>query len=683
MQLDSKIETLPRINKPHTAALKKLGIFTVRDLLFHFPYRYLDFSKLTTIREIKAGENISLKVTIKNISSRFSFKSHLSIAEAVVSDGTGSLKVVWFNQGYLAKTLQSGDEIFLAGAPDYYNFSLQLTNPIYEKVSDFPLHTARLVPIYHLTQDLYPKTLRNLIQSVLHIASAIPETLPEHIITNQKLLTITNTIHYSHFPESLEQVEEARKRLAFEEIFLNQLLAQKHKLEIEKKKSFTIPFDQKLVQGFLATLAFQLTPGQKKATWDILQDLEKATPMNRLMEADVGSGKTIVALIAALETTVAGYQVAFLAPTEILAKQHYETIKNHVFFKGRSKTHGGLLTNHYSELDGEHITKPKLQKLIAEGMPGIFVGTHALLGKQIKFKKLALVIIDEQHRFGVEQRAQLFETKGKVPHLLSLTATPIPRTLQLAYYGELAISQIKSKPANRKPIATKLVGNGDRPKAYAFIAEQIKLGRQVFVITPLIEESETLEVKAVKSEYTALQKIFPQFKIGLLHGKMKGAEKEKVMADFLANNIQLLVSTSVVEVGVDVPNASVMVIEGAERFGLAQLHQFRGRVGRAEHQSYCFLFTEKENSEILERLTAFTKTQDGFALAELDLKQRGFGQLYGAQQSGWNFKYFNPSYTSLIPLAREEALKILQEDLSLNNYPLLRKKIKNETVHFE
>lgn len=457
-------------------------------------------------------------------------------------------------------------------------------------------------------------------------------------------------------------------------------------MTLAQKQSFTIPFDQPLVKDFLAILPFQLTPAQKRAVWDILQDLEKPVPMNRLVEGDVGSGKTLVALIAALEAIHNNLQVAFLAPTEILARQHYSTALTYLAENSNlsKQEHAvGLLTNQYSKLGADDIQKKKLQSLIEEGMPGLFIGTHALLAEKVNFKNLALIIIDEQHRFGVNQRAELIKTNGKVPHLLSLTATPIPRTLQLAVYGELEISQIRTKPAGRKPILTKLVPSIERTRAYDFLYQQIQAGRQAFVITPLIEENDKLGIKAAKTEIVNLQKIFPGLTIGLLHGKLKGAEKEAVMAQFLANKIHILVATSVVEVGVDVPNASVMIIEGAERFGLAQLHQFRGRVGRSEHQSYCFLFTETENSESLARLEGFTKTQDGFALAELDLQQRGFGELYGSQQSGWNFKYFNPSYTSLIPKAREEAIRLLTMDFNLNNFPMLKDQIEGKIIHFE
>jgi ATP-dependent DNA helicase RecG len=684
LTLNSPIENLPKIQKPHLAALKKLEIFTAQDLLLYFPYRYLDFSQTRQIKDLKPGENVSLKVKIKQISSRFSFRSRLSLSEAVVSDDTGSLKVVWFNQPYLAKSLASGEEVFLAGAADYYNFGLQMTNPIYEKVSDFPIHTSRLVPLYHLKQGLYLKTFRNLVAEVLPLADEIADDLPQQVVKNQILINMAQTIRQSHFPESQEGLQAAKKRLAFEEIFYNQLLAQKHKLTRLQKQSYLIKFDQKLIKQFVDSLPFKLTGDQKKAAWEILQDLEKPLPMNRLLEGDVGSGKTAVALISALQAVSQGYQVAFLAPTEILASQHYQTA--HKLFcqsPANFNIRCALLTNSFSLLNKKEIKKDKLKKLLAEGMPGLYIGTHALLQKGVRFKNLGLVIIDEQHRFGVGQRAELVKSGKKVPHLLSLSATPIPRTLQLAVYGELDISQIKTKPLGRKLVMTKLVTDENRDKAYQFISKQLNAGRQAFVITPLIEESDKLGVKSAKTEAENLKKIFPQFKIGLMHGRLKAAEKENVMKDFLENNLQILVSTSVVEVGVDVPNASVMLIEAAQAFGLSQLHQFRGRVGRAEHQSYCFLFSNNQNPETANRLAEFTKTQNGFELAELDLKQRGFGQLYGSEQSGWNFKYFDPSYVSLIEPARSEARKILENDLNLDNYPLLKDKIKDKIVHFE
>ena len=685
MGINSPLTEILKLTKPQIAAFKKLGLTITRDLLMHLPYRYLDFSKTVEIKNLKPGEDISIKVKIKSISSRFSFRSRLSLAEAVVSDDTGNIKVVWFNQAYLAKTLKVDDEIFLSGQPEVYKNTLQLTNPLYEKVSDFPVHTARLVPVYHLTQNLYPRTLRNSVKTVLEAANEIKEVLPEAIIKNQGLMSISEAVKVSHFPEELEKVEAAQKRFNFEELFISQLLAQKHKMENVEKGAYTVSFDQRLIKKFVDSLPFQLTSEQKQAAWDILQDLEKPEPMNRLLEGDVGSGKTLVAFIAALQAMAEGFQVALLAPTEILAKQHFATAQK---FLTACKIHGRefcksfILTNSFSASSESDLKKTDLQKIIKKGTSGLYIGTHALLQDKIKFKKLALVIIDEQHRFGVEQRAHLINTGEKVPHLLSLSATPIPRTLKLAFTGELDISQIKHKPQGRKNIVTKLVSDIGRIKAYQFIAQEIKNGKQAFVITPLIEEGAN-DIKSAKLEAENLAKVFPHLKIGLLHGKMKGADKEAVMSEFLANNLQILVSTSVVEVGVDVPNASVMLIEGAERFGLAQLHQFRGRVGRAEHLSYCFVFTSQDSPKIKKRLEDFSKTQDGFQLAELDLKTRGFGELYGSEQSGLNFKYFDPAYTSLIAPAREQARQLLSADINLEKYPALQTKIKEKTIHLE
>jgi ATP-dependent DNA helicase RecG len=712
LKLNTPIEQIHKLLKPQVAALKKLEIFTLQDLLLYFPYRYLDFSLVKPIAKITAEEMVSVKGKIKTINSRFSFRGRMSLCEAIIADETGNIKVIWFNQPYLAKVLQPNEEIFLAGTPEIYNHTLQLVNPIYEKATDFPIHTARLLPLYHLTAGIYHKTLRNLIAKAFPAKEQLVDILPNELLTNQNLPNIQTTIQLTHFPESIADVERAKTRLAFEEIFLNQLAVQKHKLELVQKSSIKISFDQALVKNFVDSLPFKLTLEQKKATWEILQDLEKSTPMNRLLEGDVGSGKTLVALICALECMSQGLQVVLVVPTEILAKQHHLTALKFFHPKPNLNTRVILFTQNFIKINEKDAVKKDLLEELSLGMPGLYIGTHALLQENIKFKNLALVIIDEQHRFGVNQRAYLVKNHNKIPHLLSLSATPIPRSLQLAVYGDLSISQIKHKPLGRKSIITKLVDTTNRIKTYAFIKQQIMQGRQIFVITPLIEESDQLGIKSAKLEQENLNKIFPEFKVGLLHGKLKGKEKETVMQDFSENKTQILVSTSVVEVGVDVPNATVMVIEGAEKFGLAQLHQFRGRVGRSEHQSYCFLFAtnryspspnpspqmrgisgvpssfvgrvrEGGDNKTQTRLEAFTQTQDGFALAELDLKHRGFGDLYGQNQSGWNYKYFDESYTSLIPKAKTEALKLLKTDLNLEKHPLLKNKIQDKIIHLE
>lgn len=674
-------------NPKTLAELNKLGIKTIPDLLFYFPYRYEDFSELVDIIDIEEGKNVSIKGVINQIKSIKGFRSHPSRAEAVVSDRTGSIKVVWFNQFYLADTFKSGDEIFLAGTARQYKSLLQLQNPIYEKVEPEKenVHTARILPIYRLAANLPLRTLRNLIFEALQFLPEIEETLPEELLTDLNLLDLQTTIKNLHFPENPELLQEAKKRAAFEEIFANILAVQKRKLELQQQRAPQIPFNKFLVQNFVNELPFELTADQKRAAWEILQDLEQTVPMNRLLEGDVGSGKTLVAFIAALQVTDQRRQAALLCPTEILAEQHYASALK--YFEHRPQISLVLLTSKNSKINGAKVTKKRVLEELAHGGPQFVISTHAILQKSVEFKNLALVIIDEQHRFGVRQRAGLLQkTARHNPHLLSMTATPIPRTLKLTLFGDLEISQISHLPRNRKPILTKLTEHWQREKAYAFIKQQLQQGRQAFVVTPLIEENDRLGIKAATTEYENLRKVFREFKVGLLHGKIPAPQKEKTMQEFLANKSQVLVSTSVIEVGVDVPNATVIVIEGAERFGLAQLHQFRGRVGRAEHQSYCLLFTsENESGKALSRLEKFTKIQNGFELAELDLQYRGFGNIYGEEQSGFlTFKYFSFSeHGDLAEQAKLWAKKILDEDPKLKHHPILQARLADKVVHLE
>lgn len=666
--------------------LKKLGISNTQELLFYFPYRYEDFSNVVKISDIHEGDQISIKAVVKDIKALNGFYGRVARAEAVISDDTGSLKAVWFNQPYIAKYISKGDEVFLAGRVRFYK-TLQLQNPIYEKISayfDEQIHTARIIPVYKLAGNLSLRTLRGEMYRALDQLPLIKEYLPAKMVAELGLMDIQTMVKNAHFPDSLELLEQAKRRLAFEEIFYAQLAIQKHKNEIEKEKARAIPFNRELVQEFIADLPFELTVDQKKALWEILQDMQHELPMNRLLEGDVGSGKTMVAFISALEALKNGLQVAMLCPTEILAQQHYNNAIK--YFKKHPQISLMLLTSKKALVNGKPTTKNNLIAEIGHGGPQFIISTHAVLQKNVDFSELALVIIDEQHRFGVRQRAALKRKhKDLHPHLLSMTATPIPRTLKLALFGDLQISQIINGPAGRKTTVTKLVQPDARNLAYEFIAKQIEQGRQAFVVTPLIEESDKLGVKAATAEVENLKKVFPKFNVGLLHGKMKAADKEQIMQDFLAQKIDILVSTSVIEVGVDVPNASVMVIEGADRFGLAQLHQFRGRVGRAEHQSYCFLFTDNINEKTLERLDLFTKTNNGFELAEIDLKNRGFGNIFGEEQSGfYYFKYFSLQFDQdLIKKAQTWAEKILAEDPKLKEHPEMLSKIEDKVIHLE
>ncbi len=687
MNLNSPIEELPRLTAPIARSLRKLEIKTVRDLLFYFPYRYEDFSKIRNIIDVRRDEQVSIKGVINQIKPIFGFGAHRSRAEAIISDDTGSIKIVWFNQYYLATTLKKGDEIFISGTPRFYK-NLQFQNPIYEKINSDgseQIHTGRILPIYRLGGVLSLRALRTVIFQALDALREVTEYLPANIVAEAGLPDIRSTIKNLHFPETQEALDQARARMAFEEIFYVQLAVEQHKLSIKKQKAPQIKFNRNLVTTFLSSLPFELTPGQKASLWEILQDFEKPQPMNRLLQGEVGSGKTLVAFSAALEVLQKEMQVALLCPTEILAQQHYANALK--YFESYPLASIILLTSTQAQLNGVSVGKDNILEEIAHGGPQLIISTHALLQKNVVFKNLAFIVIDEQHRFGVRQRAALKQHQSKIhPHLLSMTATPIPRTLKLSLFGDLEISEIRTLPVGRKPIITKLVEEKDRPAAYDFILKQIQSGRQVFVVTPLIEENDRLGVKSATLEQKNLEDTFSGVKVGLLHGKMKPPEKEKAMADFLAGDCKILVSTSVIEVGVDVPNAAVMVIEGADRFGLAQLHQFRGRVGRSQHQSYCFLFTENQNPKTLERLEEFTKTLNGFELAELDLQNRGFGNIFGEEQSGfYYFKYFSfgSDGVKMAELARRLAQKILNLDPALRKNPYLHQQIEGKVIHLE
>ena len=683
--LETKLTEIPSFRPKLLAELQKLNIITVRELLYYLPFRYEDFSNMVPIAELVPGEPVSILGAVTKITAQHALFGRVGRADAVVSDGSASIKVVWFNQPYLADTLPIGTEVFLAGTVTEYK-GLQLQNPLYEKMSTNAetVHTARIVPIYHLTANLPLRSLRAGIFSVLSATDNLSETLPKELLKKYKLLPLPETIRNLHFPESIETLEAAQMRMAFEEIFTIQVALQKHRVELKKEKSYPIPFNNHLIKEFLSQLPFTLTTHQKQAIWDIIKDIEKPTPMNRLLEGDVGSGKTLVALVTMLEVAEHKLQTVLLCPTEILAQQHYKSALT--YFEQFSNISVMLLTSGSSELNGTTVSKKAIIEEIAHGGPQVIISTHAILQKSVKFKKLAYIVIDEQHRFGVRQRAALAELSGsKKPHLLSMSATPIPRSLKLSMFGDLDISEIKAKPTGRKPIATKLVSAEARSQAYSFVESELKLGRQAFVVTPLIETNDMLGVKAATAEQKNLQALFPTRTIALLHGRMKATEKETIMAEFLSKKSDILVSTSVIEVGVDVPNATVMVIEGADRFGLAQLHQLRGRVGRSEHQSYCLLFTENKNEMAINRLEDFAKTFDGFALAELDLQTRGFGNLYGNSQSGYmRFNYFSfHKHQTLLTEARAEVRNILGHDPELKKYPLLKALAEQADIHLE
>ena len=704
------LKSISRIAPKYQKILEKLGVFTVQDFLFYFPFRYDDFSKIVPLAEDFLNQVITIEGKIISAKNSRSWKKRMAITEIILQDKNGSsLKAVWFNQPYILESLSVGSLVRLSGKLSLNDKYYLMSNPAWEKASRDATNTGRLVPIYSETAGISSKWIRWQVKMMLPLAKNIPDILPEEIRKKYHLPNTYSALCQIHFPDSKEKLVHAQKRFAFQEMFLVQLKALQIKKEWEGKNSIDIKFDEKLIKNFVKELPFKLTDAQRKASFEILKDLEKPRPMNRLLNGDVGSGKTVVAAIAALQTVSADYQAAIMAPTEVLAKQHFMT------FSEIFKNYGiniALLTNSYHEVNNfqfsifnfqsifnEKILKNKkdnkeyLLKNLANGKINIVIGTHALIQEDVKFKNLALVIIDEQHRFGVAQRAALQgETMnisdGKIktiPHLLTMTATPIPRTLAIAFFGSLELSILDEMPKNRKPIITKVIAPDERLKIYEFIKSEIKKSRQVFVIFPLVEESKSAimaEVKAATQEHKKLAEIFPEFKIGLLHGRLKSKEKEEVMKKFSEKKIDILVSTSVVEVGVDIPNASIMLIENAERFGLTQLHQFRGRVGRGTHQSYCFLFSQNNT----ERLKIMEKTNNGFEIAEADLKLRGPGQFFGTIQSGLpDITMENLGNIKLIKFSRAEAQEILQSDPQLKKHPLLADALKKfeEKVHLE
>ena len=691
--LQTPLSQISFIEKSYLKKLEKLGLETVRDFLYFFPARYDDFSLAKKISDLKVNETATIEGKIKSIQNIRTWKKRMTITEALVEDASGSVRIVWFNQSFILSNLKESRIYRFSGKLISDAKGLFFSNPAYETASRVPTNTGRLVPVYSETHGVTSKWLRWKMSQLLKAYSKeITEIVPNAILKRQKLISAEEAIKELHFPSSLEKVKEAQKKIAFEEMFLIQLNALRSRKNWEESKAIQVKFDEKLVKKFVKSLPFSLTDAQKKSSFQIIKDLEKKYPMNRLLEGDVGSGKTVVAAVAALEAMMAGYQTAILAPTEVLARQHFETFGK--VLKGFSQKIG-LLTNSESRTFWKKNTRKNFLGKIKRGDIKILIGTHALIQKSVEFKNLALVIIDEQHRFGVNQRAYLQKQASSikdglaksVPHLLSMTATPIPRTLALAFFGNLDISLLDEMPKGRKKIITKIITPAKRQEIYSFIQSEIESGRQAFFIFPLIEESEKISGKAATEEHKNLsENIFPDLKIGLLHGRMKPKEKEAVMAKFKNKDLDMLVSTSVIEVGVDVPNATIMVIEGSERFGLAQLHQFRGRVGRSDHQSYCFLFTDSNSENTSQRLKALIDSEDGFKLAEKDLEIRGPGQFLGTRQSGVAdsaMQYLGD--IKLIEQARLEAQSVFALDPKLEKFPVLRETLEkmDQEVHLE
>lgn len=666
--LDSPIIALSGIGPTQSRRLARLGVHTVRDMVYFFPRRYDDFSTLKTINQLEYGEEVTVMGRVENVSTRRT-RSGKIIVRAVLDDGSGVIEATWFNQPHLGRQLKPTRQVVVSGRVDEFLGRLTFQSPEWEPLDRQLLHTARLVPIYPLTDGLSARWLRKTVKrTVDYWSHRMPDHLPDELRERVGLLDLETALRQVHFPDDLSRLERARYRLAFDELFLIQIGVLRQRHEWQSEPGQVVPVDDDTLERFVLGLPFVLTSAQQRALGEIVQDLRCDRPMNRLLQGDVGSGKTVVAAAAMALTTAAGAQTALMAPTEILAEQHYRTITQ-LFGAldaaqgdtAQTRTDVRLLTGSTPQPERDVIYRG-----LADGSVGVVIGTHALIQEGVEFKNLVLAITDEQHRFGVAQRAALRQ-KGYNPHMLVMTATPIPRSLALTVYGDLDSSIIDEMPPGRRPVQTRVLLPTERERAYGFVRSQIERGRQAFIICPLVEESEKIEAKAAVEEHRRLQnQIFPNLRLGLLHGRMKGEEKEGVMGQFVRGELDILVSTSVVEVGIDVPNASVMLIEGANRFGLAQLHQFRGRVGRGEHESYCVLIADSTTAASEERLAAVEETDDGFALAETDLELRGPGEFFGTRQSGLpDLRVAGLADVRLLEIARGEATRLFDADPEL------------------
>lgn len=669
MDLNTPIGNASRVYKMYTRRLEKLGIYTFEDFLYHIPFRYEDYSIVSKIENVQPGEIVTVKGEITEIINEYT-RRFKKIQKARIKDTSGEIDVIWFNQPFLLKAIKKGDLVSLSGKIEKNANKLVIQSPVYEVLNkDNPetIHTGRLVPIYPETRGVSSKWLRRQVCKILKSEkNNISDFLPNEIIEKYNFLDLYEAISLIHFPKTIQDTKIAKERLSFDELFMMQLLAIKRKTEWDKTIKGTplkIKKYKEKVDNFIKSLPFKLTNAQEKVLLEIYQDLQKEKPMNRLLEGDVGSGKTVVAAIIMYISFLNNYQSVLMAPTEILAQQHYKILR-------------------------DYLTPFKIKVFLVTGSRksvseisdfSVLVGTHAVLSKKIDYKNLGLVVIDEQQRFGVEQRA-LIRKKGKNPHFLTMTATPIPRTVALSMYGDLDLSIIDEMPIGRKKVKTWFIPPHKRKDAYGWIEKEIKNNKsQAFIICPFIEESETMTtVKAATKEYEILKKqIFPNLKLNILHGKMKSKEKEEVLIDFKNKKFDILVATPVVEVGIDVSSATIILIEASERFGLSQLHQLRGRVGRGDKQSYCLLFSESKAEKTIERLAALQKIYSGAELAELDLKLRGPGQLFGTLQHGIpRLKIASFSDFNLIKKTKEEAKRIFSK---IDNYPMLSEKIEGNT----
>lgn len=668
MDVYDSVETISGVGPALAKKLRQAGLSTVADCLAYAPRRYDDFSHVTPIVQLRPGP-VSVQAKITSVSGRY-VRRGMHVTEAIAQDGTGSVRLVWFNQPYRARVLKQSAHYFISGEFKLARQRFSIMNPAAELVSGFPRNAARIIPVYRESYDLKSNEIRRVISACLPFVRGLPETLPAWLVSEYELMEYAAAVENLHFPASSEELAAARQRYGFEEVFQLALAALLNKRELQKNTALQISFNEQLARSFVSQLPFTLTDDQRKSAWRIFKDMQRTEPMNRLLEGDVGSGKTVVATMAAIMAIEQGYQVALMAPTELLARQHAETVKS-LLAPLTDRPAVGLLTGGLKAKD-----KSSLRKQIETGKVTFIVGTHALITDAVEVKRLGLVIVDEQHRFGVEQRKRLQQKAGHMPHVLHMTATPIPRSLALTLYGELDVSILKHKPSGRKPIETKLVPSKARAQVYREVEQQLQQGRQVFVVCPLIKKSDAVAAQSVNELYESLRTThFKYWRVGLLHGKLSSQQKETVMNDFAAHKLDILVTTTVIEVGVDVPNASVMLIEGSERFGLAQAHQLRGRVGRSTHQGYCYLLLS-DRVEPSRRLRALASSNDGFRLAELDLEIRGPGSIYGTFQHGaLDLRVASLSDQTMIENARNAARTCVDSGEDLLQYPYLQQRV--------
>lgn len=718
MLLSDQLENKFRVDVNQKKALHRLGLFTVADLLFHFPARYSDIRELKKISDLVPGEFATVYGKISKLKTKKAFRSGVPMGEGWIEDLSGKIKITWFNQAYLAKMLHEGENVKITGRVTESKSGKYIANPEFERTGEMPIDTHDSIfgknedskglsyPVYRETRGITSKWFYHTIEKIIKDKTLdnAEDYIPENILNRYNLPKLKTALIWIHRPENEKHAEAARKRFAFEEVFCIQLERAHDKLTYQKNKSFRINIEEKKIKEFLSRFPFEATTAQKKAIVNVLDDMAKNSPMSRLLEGDVGSGKTAVAATAAYavvnqrdEKGFGHLGVAYMAPTEILATQHFESFIR--YFK-HLPIQVGLITGSGcrkfpSKLtpDGwTDISRTQLLKWVAGGEIPILIGTHALIQKSVKFKNLALTIIDEQHRFGTAQRKKFVRKDGFAPHLLSMTATPIPRTLALTIYGDLDLTLIDEMPAGRKQIVTEIITPDKRSETYEKVKEELSNGRQVYVICPRIDEpdpdkEQALNVKSVTTEAKRLKReIFKNYEIGILHSKMSKDKKESVMDAFSNGEIDILVATSVVEVGVNVPNATVIIIEGGERFGLSQLHQLRGRVIRSNHQAYCYIFAEAKSGKTIERLKAIKTAKNGFELSELDLALRGPGELSGSKQWGISDLGMEAiKNIKMVEAARNEAQALISNDPELLKYPLLKAKVKSKVseFHFE